>query len=326
MNVKWRMRVVAFILLLKSSMTLKGKMANSHVITKMAVWLGSMLLYCIFAMILIAMVMGENLTMDISMYKWMQFLQTIALFLLPAIFIAYISSQEPWQWLGFTKKVSWQSLVWAVAIMLVALPAINLLGYLNQQLSLPSALEGLETWMKNKESEATWLTEMLMSDSSYKGLVINLLLMAVLPAVAEEFTFRGVLQRFFTSKKHMNNVSNSVPHVAIWVTAAVFSAIHMQFYGFVPRMLMGALFGYMLVWTGSLWVPMLMHFVNNAMAVLVYFMVNRAGWDMDKVDAIGTGNTLWLGIVSIVLTIVGIYMFRRSTTMRSASSRISSGN
>lgn len=310
----------------KRNMALKGKMANSHVIAKMAVWLGSILLCFIFAMVIIAMLVGENLTMDVSMYKWMQFLQTTALFLLPAIFIAYVSSQKPWQWLGFSKKVSWQPLVWAVVIMLVALPAINLLGHWNQQLSLPSALEGLETWMKNRELEAAGLTELLMSDASYKGLVINLLLMAVLPAVAEEFTFRGVLQRFFTSKKHMNNVSNSVPHVAIWVTAAVFSAIHMQFYGFVPRMLMGALFGYMLVWTGSLWVPMLMHFVNNAMAVLVYFMVNRAGWDMDKVDAIGTGNTLWLGIVSIVLTIVGIYMFRRSTTIRSASSLISNGN
>ena len=100
----------------------------------------------------------------------------------------------------------------------------------------------------------------------------------------------------------------------------------MQFYGFVPRMLMGALFGYMLVWTGSLWVPMLMHFVNNGMAVLLYFMANRAHWDIDKVDAIGTGNTLWLGIVSLVLTVVGIYMFRRSTTMSNTSSRIYSGS
>ena len=89
---------------------------------------------------------------------------------------------------------------------------------------------------------------------------------------------------------------------------------------------MGALFGYMLVWTGSLWVPILMHFTNNAMAVILYFVATRAGWDMEKVDAIGTGDTLWLGIVSIVLTIGGIYAFRRSTTMSNASSRISSGN
>ena len=117
-----------------------------------------------------------------------------------------------------------------------------------------------------------------------------------------------------------------VPHLAIWCSAILFSAIHMQFYGFVPRMLMGALFGYMLAWTGSLWVPILMHMTNNAVAVILYFVALRADWDMEKVDAIGTNDTLWLGVVSMVITIVGIYIFRRSTTMSSASSRISSGN
>jgi hypothetical protein len=100
----------------------------------------------------------------------------------------------------------------------------------------------------------------------------------------------------------------------------------MQFYGFVPRMLMGVLFGYMLVWTSNLWVPILMHFTNNAMAVLLYFVAFRANWDIEQLDAIGTNDTLWLGVVSIVVTIVGIYAFRRSTTMSNASSRISSGN
>ena len=143
--------------------------------------------------------------------------------------------------------------------------------------------------------------------------------MAILPAVAEELTFRGVLMNLLEAK-------GKRVYLAIWVTAIIFSAIHMQFYGFVPRMLMGALFGYMLVWTGSLWIPILMHLTNNAMAVLLYFVSLRAGWNMDKMDAIGTSNTLWLGIVSLVLTVVGIYAFRRSTTMSNASSRMSSGN
>ena len=181
--------------------------------------------------------------------------------------------------------------------------------------------------MKAKEAEAEWLTKQFMSVTTVSGLLVNLLLMAVLPALSEEITFRGVLQQLLTAPHRLSPFASRLsPHLAIWLTAIIFSAIHMQFYGFVPRMLMGALFGYMMVWTGSLWVPMLMHFVNNGMAVLLYFMASRAGWDMDKVDAIGAGNTLWLGIVSIVLTVVGIYMFRRSTTMRSASSRISSGS
>ena len=150
--------------------------------------------------------------------------------------------------------------------------------------------------------------------------------MALLPAVAEELTFRGVLQNLFEVKDETLKKKGNRVHIAIWCSAILFSAIHMQFYGFLPRMLMGALFGYALVWTGSLWIPILMHFTNNAMAVILYFLAIRSGWDMDKVDTIGTNDTLRLGVVSLVLTIIGIYAFRRSTTMSNASSRISSGN
>ena len=181
--------------------------------------------------------------------------------------------------------------------------------------------------MKTAEENAALLTEQFLSVTTISGLIINILLMALLPAVSEELTFRGVLQRLFQAKGERRETRDErVPHTAIWCSAILFSAIHMQFYGFLPRMLMGALFGYMLVWTGSLWVPILMHFTNNSMAVILYFVALRADWDMDKVDAIGTNDTLWLGVVSLILTIIGIYIFRRSTTMSNASSRMSNGN
>ena len=302
-------------------MALRGKMENSHVIAKIMVWLGLIFVMFSLTVLVIALVTQGNPLSDINTLKWIQLLQTISLFLLPSLILAYLCAKAPWNWLLLDKKVDWTILLWAIGIMLVALPAINLTSHWNQQMVLPSWLSGLEEWMKNKEAEAEWLTKQFMSVTTVSGLLVNLLLMAVLPALSEEITFRGVLQRLLSPK---HSTLNS--QLSIWLTAIIFSAIHMQFYGFVPRMLMGALFGYMMVWTGSLWVPMLMHFVNNGMAVLLYFMASRAGWDMDKVDAIGAGNTLWLGIVSIVLTVVGIYMFRRSTTMRSASSRISSGS
>ena len=302
-------------------MALRGKMENSHVIAKIMVWLGLIFVMFSLTVLVIALVTQGNPLSDINTLKWIQLLQTISLFLLPSLILAYLCSQTPCNWLQLDKKVDWTVLLWAIGIMLVALPAINLTSHWNQQMVLPDWLSGVEEWMKNKEAEAEWLTKQFMSVTTVSGLLVNLFLMAVLPALSEEITFRGVLQRLLNFQ-----LSTFNSHLAIWLTAIIFSAIHMQFYGFVPRMLMGALFGYMLVWTGSLWVPMLMHFVNNGMAVLLYFMANRAHWDMDKVDAIGTGNTLWLGIVSLVLTVVGIYMFRRSTTIRSASSRISSGS
>ena len=302
-------------------MALRGKMENSHMMAKIIVWLGCIFVMFSLTVLVIALITQGNPLSDINILKWIQLLQTISLFLLPSLILAYLCAKAPWNWLLLDKKVDWTILLWAIGIMLVALPAINLTGHLNQQMVLPDWLSGVEEWMKNKEAEAEWLTKQFMSVTTLSGLLVNLFLMAVLPAVSEEVTFRGVLQRLLNFQ-----LSTFNSQLAIGFTAIIFSAIHMQFYGFVPRMLMGALFGYMLLWTGSLWVPMLMHFVNNGMAVLLYFMANRTHWDMDKVDAIGTGNTLWLGIVSLVLTVVGIYMFRRSTTMRSASSRISSGN
>ena len=306
-------------------MALKGKYEQSHWAVKILQWLG-----CIFVLSMVAaggMFMFEQ-PLSVSSLKWVQFFQSAAMFLLPPLCMAYLWSDRPLEWLkvmGERSKVKGE-VWWSVALMLVALPAINLLSYWNQQMSLPAFLEPLEQWMKTSEESAKVLTEQFMQATTFDGLIINILLMALLPAVAEELTFRGVLMNLFEVRGERRKAKGARVHMAIWCTAILFSAIHMQFYGFVPRMLMGALFGYMLVWTGSLWIPILMHFTNNAAAVLLYFVSLRAGWDMEKMDAIGTNDTLWLGVVSMVITIAGIYAFRRSTTMSNASSRISSGN
>ncbi len=306
-------------------MTSHEKLKQLHNFTKIIQWFACMFLLSIPA-IGCATLFPQPLS--VTSLKWIQFLQTTSIFLLPPLCMAYLWSERPLEWLrvkGERSLVKGEGL-WAVVLMLVALPAINLLGYLNQQMTLPTFLEPLEQWMKTSEENAKVLTEQFLNVTTFSGLIINLLLMALLPAVAEELTFRGVLMNLFELKGERLKVKGKRTHLAIWCSAILFSAIHLQFYGFVPRMLMGALFGYMLVWTGSLWIPILMHFTNNAMAVLLYFVAYRAGWNMEQVDAVGTNDTLWLGVVSMVLTIVGIYAFRRSTTMSNASSRISSGN
>ncbi|MBR2936329.1 MAG: CPBP family intramembrane metalloprotease [Paludibacteraceae bacterium] len=304
-------------------MALKGKFEQSHWAVKVLQWLGCILLWMIPAM---GCMMLFEQPMSVGSLKWVQLLQTAAMFLLPPLCMAYLWSQEPMKWLKVSEFQSFKVSGAAILLMLVALPAINLLSYWNQQMTLPAFLEPLEAWMKAQEENAKVLTEQFLNVTTFGGLMVNLLLMAVLPAMAEELTFRGVLQRLLTPRLIASSPYRQTPHIAIWCSAILFSAIHMQFYGFVPRMLMGALFGYMLAWTGSLWVPILMHMTNNAAAVILYFVALRADWDVEKVDAIGTNDTLWLGVVSMVITIVGIYIFRRSTTMSSASSRISSGN
>ena len=297
-------------------MALKGKYEQSHVAVKVIQWIGCIL---VCSMIAAGGMFFFEQPLSVTALKWVQFFQSTAMFLLPPLCVAYLWSEQPLKWLRASEFQGFKVSGSAILLMLVALPAINLLSYWNQQMSLPAFLEPLEQWMKTSEESAKVLTEQFMNATTFGGLIINILLMALLPALGEELTFRGVLMNFF-------EVKGKRVHLAIWCTAILFSAIHLQFYGFVPRMLMGALFGYMLVWTGSLWVPILMHFTNNAAAVVLYFVSLRAGWDMEMVDAIGTGDTLWLGIVSMIVTIAGIYAFRRSTTMSNASSRISSGS
>jgi membrane protease YdiL (CAAX protease family) len=310
-------------------MSLKGSLAHRHFWIKIIMWV--VVTICFSLMVGLVMPLLPSLTTP-SGVRWVQLVQMILSFLLPPLVMAYLLSDQPLQWLYLRKSNAyaqkWRKSywLWAVGLILIAQPAINLLGHINSQLALPSCLSDLEQMMKSMEESAAVLTDSMLSTDSVLTMLANLLIIGLLPAVAEELTFRGVLQRLFQTSPNTGIESAKVPHLAIWVTAILFSAIHMQFYGFVPRMLMGALFGYMLVWTGSMWIPMLMHFVNNGIAVLLYFISNKAGWDLDKIDGIGTGNTLWIGVVSIVLTIGGIYAFRRSTTMSNASSRISSGS
>ncbi len=264
----------------------------------------------------------------VSSLKALQAMQVLFLFILPALAVAWIFQEKPAQWLGLTTFPAPKVWLYAFLLMLVMVPGINLLSYWNQQLSLPACLSGVEEQMKLLEEKSAELLRQFMNTTSFAGFLVNLGLMALLPAIGEELTFRGVLLHTLTTKTRNREprTENPEPHLAIWVTAIIFSFVHFQFYGFVPRMLMGALLGYMLCWTGSLWIAMLMHFTNNAIVTILYFICLRGGYDTATLDAIGSGDTLWLGILSIIVSVVGIYLFRRSLTMSNASSRTSSGS
>lgn len=299
-------------------MNLRGKYTDSSVFVKAIQWLLCMVLLTMAAFSIWMMFPDKT---SVASLKWFQFLQTVATFLLPPFLMAYLWSTNPMKWLHLDRGVSLKSALCAILLMLLASPGINLLSYLNQQITLPACFSTIEIWMQQQEEAAAALTERFLLTDSIGIFVVNILLMALLPAMAEELTFRGVLQRLFTPRRR-----SSIPHAAIWATAIVFSAIHCQFYGFIPRMLLGALFGYALAWSGSLWLPMLMHFTNNALAIIVYFTAYRMGWDTNNMDAFGAGDTWWVGVLSLIVVGVLIYLLRRSTTMSNASSRMSAGN
>lgn len=277
---------------------LKGKISNASILVRVLVWLGIMGVLTMVAFGVWFFLPNRD---GLVGMKWLQLLQSVATFLLPALAGAYLWSNTPMQWLHLNKKPSWQEALAAVVVMLLAIPGINLLSAWNQQMVLPEWMSGIEQWMRMQEDAAAQLTEQFLRVDTVGGLLVNIGLMALLPAVGEELTFRGVVQGMFTRNRH----------VAIWATAAIFSFVHMQFYGFLPRMLLGAMFGYMLWWTGSLWAPMLMHFVNNCAAVVVAYLAynHLEEGRAEMLDTIGTEDTILLGVFSICIVLIMMVMY-----------------
>ena len=271
-------------------------MKQEKTFSKIVLWVGLVIAFTMA--VSVGWLLSDVDKAAISSLKWLQFLQTIGVFLLPALLGVWLWSDNhrPFRWLKMDRKRGWDIMVLAIVIMLCAIPGINLLAALNNALVLPDSMRFIEEYLRQMEEEAALLTECFLQADDVWGLLVNIGLMALLPALAEEISFRGVLQQLLGGRTH----------VAIWLTAFLFSAIHMQFYGFVPRMLMGALFGYVFVWTGSLWVPIVMHFVNNGIAVLCYYILSRDGVEMDMnyADTLGAGTTWWLGLLSLLTVIL----------------------
>jgi uncharacterized protein len=179
-------------------------------------------------------------------------------------------------------------------IVLVFMPFNSWIIEWNSTLHLPQGLHRLEEWMWQKEGELANMTQFLTNFSSWTELMVALIVIAVIPSIGEEVLFRGIIQR-----KIFHKIGDM--HASIWASAALFSAIHLQFYGFVPRMLLGAMFGYMYAWTRNLWTPIFAHFVNNATTVAIVFLSHRQIIDVDieKTDS----SVSWIGaMLSLVLT------------------------
>lgn len=275
-------------------------------------WLGAMSVLTVIAMGAWMIIWGGSQSTE--SLKWLQFIQTTATFLIPPILCAWLWDEEhkPFRWLRMDVPVQWQNILLAVVIMVCAVPGINLLADLNSRVELPKSLEFIEQILKSQEEAAAALTERFLQADNIGGLLINIGLMALLPALSEELSFRGTLQQIIY-KDQSGKVQSTKVHLAIWITAFIFSAIHMQFYGFVPRMLLGAMFGYVFVWSGSLWVPITMHFVNNGLAVLVYYLMGEGENTNNIADTLGAGDTWYLGVSSILITSLGLLIFYRRT-------------
>jgi hypothetical protein len=189
-----------------------------------------------------------------------------------------------------------------IILALCTFPVTGLAGRLNSGMVLPDGLSGIGEWMRDKEDYADRLLDLIMTPETLKGMWLNIIVIAALPAIGEELIFRGVFQKIF------QNIFRS-GHLSVWFTSFLFSAIHLQFYGFLPRFILGLIFGYLFLWSRNLWLPVIAHFINNAVPVAGAYI---KGWEAVNSPLAGSiGKQITIVIFSLLIVIVILDSFRQ---------------
>ena len=222
----------------------------------------------------------------------MQVLQAIGFLILPSAFLIYLRRDN------IFITPTRQRFMLSIVLVMVATPLINFLADWNAHLPIPG---GFGDWIVTKEDNIADLTERFLRMPTLTHLISNIFMIAVLPAVAEELLFRGIVQRLLTNW-------NCNAHLAVWAAAILFSAIHVQFLGFVPRVLMGAGLGYLFLWSGNLWYPIIAHFSNNALAVVLSYL-QQHGMGKQQLEVIGVGEPT-LAMFSLAFCLVLLHLFK----------------
>ncbi|HVN56672.1 MAG TPA: CPBP family intramembrane glutamic endopeptidase [Bacteroidales bacterium] len=242
--------------------------------------------------------------------KYLQFSQHVGVFLLPAIITGWMFSSRGFSVLGLGRHPLPSGIVLVVLAGLIIIPVIDFTSAINSKLVLHGSLSGVQEWIRAREDTASKLTGVLVSSEGMPSLLVNYFLIAILPAISEEMLFRGILQKL------LNDLFRS-GHAAVWVTAIIFSSIHLQFFGFLPRLILGLLFGYLFYWSGNLWYPVTAHFVNNAIPVTIaYFSGNNQVTGAGEVKSL---SFLFMAGASSVVVAVILYFFRKLYSGNSAA-------
>ncbi len=230
-------------------------------------------------------------------------ISSAATFILPAyIFQRRNKEEELFPYQNFT---DWKTYALSILFLFAFAPCMSLISDWNANMSFPESWRDIENWMRVKEDEMALLTESIVMTTAWDRLLLNIIVMAILPGIGEELFFRGALQqigaRIFKNE-----------YVAVWVVALVFSAIHIQFYGFFPRLLLGVFFGYMVVWTRNIWTAVIAHVVNNSMVVILSFYYAAQGksyTELMKSDS----YSIIVYIGSFVFSIIIAFIFYQYT-------------
>lgn len=242
-------------------------------------------------------------------FRMFQALAAIGTFILPAWLSAYLFSNDGKTYLGLNVKAGTVEMIIVFVLLLLAIPFINWMMQVNSMLHLPSALKSVEDWMIASEEQAAKITKLIIGSTAVSDLLINLLVVAILPAIGEELLFRGVIQKQFIALTESKVT-------AVVLTSFLFSALHMQFFGFLPRFVLGLFLGFIYIRSGSIWLSIAAHFFNNAVAVVLTWLVAKHALRIDP-DTIGLApeQAIWLGS-SVFFTWAGVWLLNKRMSRR----------
>lgn len=236
-------------------------------------------------------------------------MQDIFMMILPAILTALMITKLPAKFLTLTGRTSPKLIILAIVTLIVSAPAMNWIIEWNSSLPLP---DELASKLRALEDNAASTIAILQGGHTIADLVMSVLIIGVAAGFSEELFFRATFQRLLTTGR-VN------PHIAIWAVAIIFSVLHLQFFGFLPRTLLGAFFGYLLLWSGSVWLPITIHILNNSIYVIAEFYTGAA--DTSPVQTIGTASSWPVALLSLALTIPLLYMLARTAKIAATSGR-----
>ncbi len=228
-------------------------------------------------------------------------LQNLCVFIVPAILTTFFITPQPISYLRLNKSPELKFVAYLIIILIISTPAMNYIIHLNESIDLPDS--DIEQWMRNTEAAARAVTEQLTTGMTFPSFIMVICLVGILTGIGEEVFFRGALQRIFIQRP-IN------AHMAIWSTAFIFSALHFQFYGFIPRMLLGAFFGYLAWKSRSLWTPIIAHAFNNSIVVVSAYLASSGlvSSDFNSIGVPQSGELPILAIISLVVTVIGIWI------------------
>lgn len=198
----------------------------------------------------------------VTFMRSMILLQFLFLFTIPVLLFSYFADPKPAQFLGLKAPSHGVYWIWGLLLIVVSYPFVEYLGFINQKIPVGG---DTQKWMKGMEEEAARQIRFMLNNRTPLELLKNLVFIALFAGIGEELFFRGILQRLFIRMTHN-------PWLGIILTAVIFSGIHFQFYGFLPRVFLGILLGAIYWYSGSLWIAILAHFLYDAaVIVIVYF-------------------------------------------------------